>query len=203
LHWSDDPTLNDLTWSARAWSGSSAYADSKLHDLILAFAVARKWPDVLSNAVESGWVATKMGGPGAPDDLDAGAVTQVWLATNDSNRPDAAIQSIAPHPNSSRLGAPTPCKNAIKIQTKKLLSLIGRIGHPQICLITPRRLQKIGPSLNHKAIQIVLYGICRKVTYLVYESPPLEIQRGITQDAVSGTCPECDKQLVQISVGHR
>ena len=52
LHRSGDPSLKDLTWSARPWSGSSAYADSKLHDLILAFTVARKWPDVLSNALE-------------------------------------------------------------------------------------------------------------------------------------------------------
>src|SRR5438093_7037961 len=64
-------------------------ADSKLHDLILAFAVARKWPKVLSNALEPGWVATKMGGLGAPDDLDAGAETQVWLAT--SNDPDGVV----------------------------------------------------------------------------------------------------------------
>ncbi len=48
--------------SSRRWSESSAYADSKLHNVILAFAVARKWPDVLSNAVDPGWVATKMGG---------------------------------------------------------------------------------------------------------------------------------------------
>ena len=89
LHRSGDPSLKDLTWSARSWNGSSAYADSKLHDLILAFAVARKWPDVLSNALEPGWVATKMGGPGAPDDLAAGPKTQVWLAT--SNDPEAMV----------------------------------------------------------------------------------------------------------------
>src|SRR5437762_9956836 len=89
MHRSGDPSLKDLTWSARPWRGSSAYADTKLHDVILAFAVARKWPDVLSNALEPGWVATKMGGPGAPDDLDAGAVTQVWLAT--SNDPEVMI----------------------------------------------------------------------------------------------------------------
>jgi NAD(P)-dependent dehydrogenase (short-subunit alcohol dehydrogenase family) len=89
LHRSGDPSLKDLTWSARPWSGSRAYADSKLHDLILAFAVARKWPDVLSNALEPGWVATKMGGPGAPDDLNAGAETQVWLAT--SNDAEAMV----------------------------------------------------------------------------------------------------------------
>jgi NAD(P)-dependent dehydrogenase (short-subunit alcohol dehydrogenase family) len=81
MHRSGDPSLKDLTWSSRAWNGSSAYADSKLHDVILAFAVARRWTDVLTNALEPGWVPTKMGGPGAPDDLDAGAETQVWLAT--------------------------------------------------------------------------------------------------------------------------
>ena len=75
--------LTDLTWSERPWNGASAYAESKLHDVILAFAVARLWPDVLSNALEPGWVATKMGGRGAPDDMDAAPRTQVWLATSD------------------------------------------------------------------------------------------------------------------------
>src|SRR6266487_1248980 len=39
MHRSGDPSLKDLTWSARPWSGSSAYADTKLHNVILAFAV--------------------------------------------------------------------------------------------------------------------------------------------------------------------
>ncbi len=82
MHRSGDPSLKDLTWNARPWDGSSAYADSKLHNVILAFAVARKWPAVLSNALEPGWVATKMGGPGAPDSLEEGPKTQVWLATS-------------------------------------------------------------------------------------------------------------------------
>jgi NAD(P)-dependent dehydrogenase (short-subunit alcohol dehydrogenase family) len=83
MHHGTDPTLDDLTWTQRAWNGSRAYAESKLHNVILAFAVARKWPDVLSNALEPGWVATKMGGPGAPDDLDEAPKTQVWLATSE------------------------------------------------------------------------------------------------------------------------
>src|SRR2546422_2850438 len=37
---------------------------------------------VFSNAVDPGWVATKMGGSGAPDDLELGAETQVWLAVS-------------------------------------------------------------------------------------------------------------------------
>ena len=57
-----------------------SYSDSKLHDLILAFAVARKWPEICSNAIDPGWVPTKMGGRNAPDDLKTGYETQVWLA---------------------------------------------------------------------------------------------------------------------------
>ncbi len=82
LHRSGDATLRDLTWSSRPCNGSSAYADSKLHSVILAFAVARKWPDVLSNAVDPGWAATKMGGRGAPVSVEEGARTQVWLAVS-------------------------------------------------------------------------------------------------------------------------
>ncbi len=83
LHQSGDASLEDLAWEQRAWQGQQAYSDTKLHDVLLAFAVARRWPDVLSNGVEPGWVATKMGGPGAPDDLDSAHRTQVWLAVSD------------------------------------------------------------------------------------------------------------------------
>src|SRR6266571_7805273 len=82
LHQSGDASLNDLTWEQRPWQGQQAYSDTKLHDVLLAFAAARRWPDVLSNALEPGWVATRMGGAEAPDDLDAGHRTQVWLAVS-------------------------------------------------------------------------------------------------------------------------
>ena len=75
--------LDDLQWTHRSWSGAQAYSDSKLLDVVLAFGVARRWPEVLSNAVAPGWVATKMGGAGAPDDLSLAPVTQAWLATSD------------------------------------------------------------------------------------------------------------------------
>jgi len=58
------------------------YSDSKLHVLMLSKAVARKWSDVYSNTVNPGWVPTKMGGRGAPDDLQKGYETQVWLAVS-------------------------------------------------------------------------------------------------------------------------
>ena len=83
MHRSGDTSLKDLAWQDRPWQGEQAYCDSKLHDVLLAFAVARRWRNVLSNALEPGWVATKMGGPGATDDLDAGRRTQVWLAASD------------------------------------------------------------------------------------------------------------------------
>jgi NAD(P)-dependent dehydrogenase (short-subunit alcohol dehydrogenase family) len=83
LHQGGDTSLQDLVWERRPWRGQQAYSDTKLHDVLLAFAVACRWPDVLSNALEPGWVRTKMGGPEAPDNLDAGHRTQVWLAVSD------------------------------------------------------------------------------------------------------------------------
>jgi NAD(P)-dependent dehydrogenase (short-subunit alcohol dehydrogenase family) len=75
--------LDDLRYERRPWSGPQAYSDSKLYDVMLAFAVARLWPAVRSNAVDPGWIRTRMGGPHAPDDLPEGSRTQVWLATSD------------------------------------------------------------------------------------------------------------------------
>jgi NAD(P)-dependent dehydrogenase (short-subunit alcohol dehydrogenase family) len=83
LHKSGDASLKDLAWERRPWQGQQAYSDTKLHGVLLAFAIARRRPDVLSNALELGWVATKMGGARAPDDLEAGHRTQVWLAVSD------------------------------------------------------------------------------------------------------------------------
>jgi NAD(P)-dependent dehydrogenase (short-subunit alcohol dehydrogenase family) len=88
MHLHAQAHLDDILWRRRRWSGSEAYAESKLHDAMLAFAVARRWPDVRANALEPGWVATKMGGPGAPDDMDQAHRTQVWLATGDDPKSD-------------------------------------------------------------------------------------------------------------------
>jgi NAD(P)-dependent dehydrogenase (short-subunit alcohol dehydrogenase family) len=83
MHHGAHLNLSDLTWTKRRWNGAQAYAESKLHDVLLAFAVARRWPEVLSNALEPGWVPTKMGGSGAPDDMDKAHRTQVWLAVSE------------------------------------------------------------------------------------------------------------------------
>ena len=82
FHRIGDPDTSDLQWRHRRWNGSQAYANSKLFIAALAFAVARLWPNVLSNIVDPGVVPTKMGGPSAPGDLEQGAETQVWLAVS-------------------------------------------------------------------------------------------------------------------------
>jgi NAD(P)-dependent dehydrogenase (short-subunit alcohol dehydrogenase family) len=85
MHERAHANLDDILWRERGWDGSSAYAESKLHDVMLAFVVARLWRDVLSNAMTPGWVPTKMGGAGAPDDIAQGHLTQAWLATSDDD----------------------------------------------------------------------------------------------------------------------
>lgn len=65
--------------------GRASYSDSKLHVVLLCLAAARRWPEVYANAVDPGWVPTKMGGRGAPDDLQQGYETQVWLAASEES----------------------------------------------------------------------------------------------------------------------
>ena len=78
--------LADIDWTKRRWNAERGYAESKFYLTALAFAVARKWPNVLSNAVDPGWVPTKMGGSNAPDDLAQGHLTQTWLAVSNDAR---------------------------------------------------------------------------------------------------------------------
>jgi NAD(P)-dependent dehydrogenase (short-subunit alcohol dehydrogenase family) len=83
MHRGGAGSLRDIDWAERRWDPTRAYSESKLYVTALSYAVARQWPDVLSNAVDPGWVPTKMGGPGAPDDLEMGYLTQTWLAVSD------------------------------------------------------------------------------------------------------------------------
>jgi len=80
LHRGGEGSLRDLDWTQRPWDPARAYAESKLHVVALAFFLARRWPEVLSNAVDPGWVRTRMGGASAPVDIDTGQRTQSWLA---------------------------------------------------------------------------------------------------------------------------
>ena len=82
MHLQGRANLENVTKDIRRIS----YSDSKLYVLMLCMAVARKWSDVYSNAVDPGWVPTKMGGHGAPDDLQKGYETQTWLAVSNESR---------------------------------------------------------------------------------------------------------------------
>lgn len=88
-HYAGEGPLRDIDWKTRRWDSARAYGESKLYVVALAFALARRWPDVLSNAVDPGWARTRMGGPSAPVDIDTGQKTQSWLAV--SSEPAAMV----------------------------------------------------------------------------------------------------------------
>jgi NAD(P)-dependent dehydrogenase (short-subunit alcohol dehydrogenase family) len=116
MHHGVRPQLDDLPWTRRPWNGASAYAESKFWDVALAFAVARRWKDVRSNAVDPGWVPTKMGGTSAPDDLQLGCVTQAWLAASN----DPLALSSGEYFYHQRLRAPNELARDVKIQDRFL-----------------------------------------------------------------------------------
>jgi NAD(P)-dependent dehydrogenase (short-subunit alcohol dehydrogenase family) len=116
-HYGGRASLAGVDWSGGRGSGS--YADSKLFVTTLAAAVARIWPGVYSNAVDPGWVPTRMGGPGAPDDLRLGHRTQEWLATSD----DHEARSSGGYWFHQRLRAPHPAVRDSHFQDKLLTAL--------------------------------------------------------------------------------
>jgi NAD(P)-dependent dehydrogenase (short-subunit alcohol dehydrogenase family) len=123
MHHSAAPRLDDLLWTKRPWSGSSAYAESKLCDVMLAFAVARRWPNVMSNALEPGWVPTKMGGPSAPGDMSKAHLTQVWLAVSD----DPLARGSGQYFYHQQLREPNPIARDQKVQDQ-LIAECARIS---------------------------------------------------------------------------
>ena len=124
MHHAAGDNLQDIDWTERRWSASSAYSESKLYVTALAASIARHWPQVLSNAVDPGWVPTKMGGPGAPDDLAMGYDTQSWLAV--SNDPAALVSGCYWYHRRMRKPAPEVSDTAFQDRlTGKLAELTG------------------------------------------------------------------------------
>ena len=124
LHREADTSLSDVTWKKRRWKGLHAYCESKFHGILLAFAVARRFPDVFSNSLEPGWVPTKMGGPEAPEDLHDGTDTQVWLAVTDD--PEALVSGQ--HFYHRKRRDPHPDAHDLDKQNKLLAECAGISG---------------------------------------------------------------------------
>jgi NAD(P)-dependent dehydrogenase (short-subunit alcohol dehydrogenase family) len=124
MHRGGRADLAGMDWSGRSVTGS--YSDSKLFVTTLAAAVARILPSVASNAVDPGWVPTRMGGPSAPDDLRLGHLTQEWLAV--SHDPDALTTGGYWH--HQRLQKPHPAVQDQRFQDQLLAALADFTGTP-------------------------------------------------------------------------
>jgi NAD(P)-dependent dehydrogenase (short-subunit alcohol dehydrogenase family) len=109
-------------------SDQVSYSDSKLHILMLSMAVARKWPQVCSNAVNPGWVPTKMGGRSAPDDLQKGYETQVWLAV--SNDAEATVSGHYFHHKSRERFPPAASDAALQEKLLQLCEQVTGVSFP-------------------------------------------------------------------------
>jgi NAD(P)-dependent dehydrogenase (short-subunit alcohol dehydrogenase family) len=117
MHRGGRADVSAIDWSAER--PATSYSDSKLLLTILAMAVARLWPDVLVNAVDPGWVPTRMGGAGAPDDLRLGHLTQEWLATSD----DADARTSGGYWHHQRRVQPAPAVRDRRVQDELLRAL--------------------------------------------------------------------------------
>ncbi len=100
-----------------------SYSDTKLFDLMLAKWFACHWPETYSNAVDPGWVPTRMGGAGATDDLIKGAETQVWLSV--SNEPAALVSGKYFHHLEQRIS--NPLADSLKAQAS-LISYLEQVS---------------------------------------------------------------------------
>jgi NAD(P)-dependent dehydrogenase (short-subunit alcohol dehydrogenase family) len=114
LHHVGGGSLRDIDWTGWPWTAALAYSESKLQVTAFALTLARAWPEVLSNAVDPGWVPTKVGGAAATGDLQMGYLTQTWLAVSTdaaatvsgANRHRTGRQAARAH--SKRLAARRP-----------------------------------------------------------------------------------------------
>jgi NAD(P)-dependent dehydrogenase (short-subunit alcohol dehydrogenase family) len=131
MHRGGRARLTGMDWSGRRTTGS--YSDSKLFVTTLAMAVTRIWPDVFSNAVDPGWVPTRMGGPGAPDDLRLGHLTQEWLATSD----DPRTRTSGGYWHHQRRAEPAPAAHDQRFQDE-LLGALARFTATRLTQHEPK-----------------------------------------------------------------
>ena len=128
LHHGGSGPLQDVDWTSRPWDASRAYGESKLHVIALAFALARRWPQVLSHAVDPGWARTKMGGASAPVDLETGQRTQSWLAV--SREPAVMVSGQYWHNMQTRTPAPEATNQSYQDSLLDELRRMTGVGLP-------------------------------------------------------------------------
>lgn len=119
MHRSGRPKLARVDWVGNR---PGNYSDSKLFVTALAMAVARRWPQVFTNAVDPGWVPTRMGGPSAPDNLRLGHLTQEWLASSDDSR----AMTTGGYWHHQHTGQPHPAVHDEDFQ-RQLLDTLARV----------------------------------------------------------------------------
>lgn len=122
MHRGGNTRLDGLDWSGR--SATASYSTTKLHITAFSAALARLVPDATSNAVDPGWVPTRMGGRSAPDDLELGHRTQEWLATSD----DPAAQGSGGYWYHQRRQTPHPAAEDPGFQDALLARLAEHTG---------------------------------------------------------------------------
>ncbi|MDD0851534.1 SDR family NAD(P)-dependent oxidoreductase [Halobacteriovorax sp. GB3] len=82
LHYQGHFDLSNLQFEKKLWNSGQAYNDSKLLLTMLAKSFSFEFKESFVNAVDPGWVPTRMGGKSATDDLKKGFETQVWLCSD-------------------------------------------------------------------------------------------------------------------------
>jgi NAD(P)-dependent dehydrogenase (short-subunit alcohol dehydrogenase family) len=131
MHHMGSPSLDDVLWTKRSeseYSADAAYCTSKLHNILLAKAFARRWPDVKSNALDPGWVATKMGGSSASGSIDAAVESYVMLAEGEEEKAKKSGSYFHP---SKREGTPHKATEDEKAQDR-LLEICAEFSGVQI-----------------------------------------------------------------------
>jgi NAD(P)-dependent dehydrogenase (short-subunit alcohol dehydrogenase family) len=133
MHTGGRPDLKDQDWLGSKAAGS--YSDSKLFVTAFAAALARLWPEVISSAVDPGWVPTRMGGPGATGDLRQGHLTQEWLAT--SHDPQALVSGGYWHHQRRREPHPAVLDIAFQDQLLGTLARVTGLQLPVAYMLKP------------------------------------------------------------------
>lgn len=126
MHQSGSADLSDPLWTKgeTGFSDTAAYCASKLHNILFAKAFARRWPDVQSNALDPGWVATKMGGSAATGSADAAVETYVMLAEGEEESAKKTGHYFRP---GKKLGSPQKATEDEKLQDR-LLEVCGEFS---------------------------------------------------------------------------